>query len=526
MPLSLAGTLLVAVFAFAVGMARQAERTAVERDRAEQVVAFIVDLLADANPLEAQTDSVLVRDVLERGAARIQDELADQPEIRATLMDVMAQGYYGLGLFEPSRSLHAQVLDLRRSFLPEMHPDLGSSLRRLAKTEVHTGRYEEASPLLVEALDHARRVLEPGSQELASALHEIAFGWQALTEYEHAQQLYEEAIAILRGLPEAAGDMAEVLNDLAPVRRALGDLDSAEIVLRESLALRETRDPDDDVSLALGLASLAGLLAEKEQFSEADSLIRAAIGIYETSLPPDHPRLTGTKTTLARLRHEQGMLGEALALRLEVVAANEASYGAGSVAVGHSSNSLGLLLRDMGQLDEAESALRRALSIYETLFAADHLFVGIALANLGWIVHLDGRSAEAAQILARSAEIERVEQPDHWGTAGTLVNLGIARMAAGDLGPAELALREGVHLSRRLHPEGDDAVLTAENALGEALTRLAKFEEAEALLLGTLELEAGREADDPYRAYTVARLVDLYEAWGKPEKAEALRAIG
>ena len=88
---------------------------------------------------------------------------------------------------------------------------------------------------------------------------------------------------------------------------------------------------------------------------------------------------------------------------------------------------------------------------------------------------------------------------------------------------SEQLLRESLPL--HVQALGEDHPRTAVNRslLGAALTGLQRYEEAETLLLQTY---AGLEASLPpagtraeVLAPTIKRLVRLYEAWGKPEKA-------
>ena len=79
---------------------------------------------------------------------------------------------------------------------------------------------------------------------------------------------------------------------------------------------------------------------------------------------------------------------------------------------------------------------------------------------------------------------------------------------------------------RRTFLEDDWSVGATKSLLGAALTALARYDEAEAVLLDAhrdvkdLPGPLGRDA----RAI-LTRLVTLYEAWGHPDKAAAYRAL-
>ena len=59
-----------------------------------------------------------------------------------------------------------------------------------------------------------------------------------------------------------------------------------------------------------------------------------------------------------------------------------------------------------------------------------------------------------------------------------------------------------------------------------SLVALARYDEAEAVLLDARrDLESLRPFRDADMKATVARLVDLYVAWGKPDAAATYRAL-
>ncbi|MEJ2206007.1 MAG: serine/threonine-protein kinase [Gemmatimonadota bacterium] len=77
--------LFLSIAGFAVGAQRRANQTAVERDRAQQVVDFLVGLFANADPYRTRGEEITVREVLDQGAQRARAELAEQPLVQATL---------------------------------------------------------------------------------------------------------------------------------------------------------------------------------------------------------------------------------------------------------------------------------------------------------------------------------------------------------------------------------------------------------------------------------------------------------
>jgi tetratricopeptide (TPR) repeat protein len=102
--------------------------------------------------------------------------------------------------------------------------------------------------------------------------------------------------------------------------------------------------------------------------------------------------------------------------------------------------------------------------------------------------------------------------------------LARVHLARKEAAAAEELLRQALQIRRHAFAEDDWLVGQAESLLGESLTALASYDEAERLLLdahGILKDVPGQQSLEAEA--TRARLVTLYEAWGRPEKAVHFR---
>ena len=167
-----AATLVVLLAAFAVTMALQARRIALERDRANreaetarQVSSFLVGLFEVAKPSEAAANSVTAREILDKGAARIQADLREQPAVQATLMSTMGAAYHSLGSYKNARTLKDQALTLQRQVYGPGSPEAAGGLVSLAETMSSQAEYKEAEQRAREAVALLR--VNPGRRRLA-----------------------------------------------------------------------------------------------------------------------------------------------------------------------------------------------------------------------------------------------------------------------------------------------------------------------------------------------------------------------
>ena len=111
-----------------IEMARDA--TAQERDRAQQVSAFLVDVFSQADPYTAQGRDTTAKELLDRGAAKIGSQNL-QPEVRAQLLESIGVAYRRQGLTE-------RAIPVVRA--GRRHPAAGKARRYPA----HRGRARES----------------------------------------------------------------------------------------------------------------------------------------------------------------------------------------------------------------------------------------------------------------------------------------------------------------------------------------------------------------------------------------------
>src|SRR4029077_15037553 len=87
---SAAGMAITSVLATTAWLAcneaeRQRVRAEAEAETARQTTRFMVDLFKVSDPSEALGNTITAREILDKGAKRIETELKDQPGIQATL---------------------------------------------------------------------------------------------------------------------------------------------------------------------------------------------------------------------------------------------------------------------------------------------------------------------------------------------------------------------------------------------------------------------------------------------------------
>ena len=176
---SVAGMAITSTLAGAAWLARnEAERQRVraeaEAETARQTTRFMVDLFKVSDPSEALGNTITAREILDKGAKRIDKELADQPAIQATLMDTMGTVYTSLGLYESAVPLVRKAYERRMQLWGTLHPETASSLNHLGEVLTLRSDYDEAEKRLREALAARKSLFGPDAPQVAETLMALA----------------------------------------------------------------------------------------------------------------------------------------------------------------------------------------------------------------------------------------------------------------------------------------------------------------------------------------------------------------
>ena len=131
-----AALLLVALTAFyTVRLAAERNRARLEAEKATKVSDLLTGLLTAPDPyISHDVKNPTVRGLLDAGAARIDKELAGQPDLEAQMLTVMGRVYQRLGAYDKAQTLLEEALAIGRrgpqnAGLAETLNELGVLLR-------------------------------------------------------------------------------------------------------------------------------------------------------------------------------------------------------------------------------------------------------------------------------------------------------------------------------------------------------------------------------------------------------------
>jgi len=296
--------MLIGIAGTSIGMIKaiRAENIAKsEAQTAREVSEFLQGLFEVSDPGEARGNTITAREILDKGAERIEAELAGQPQVQARMMNTIGIVYWRLGLYEQAKSLLQQALEIQRNVLGEKHPEVSESLNGLAIMHYAQGDYPLAEKLFREALA-SRRQQEHEELNVANCLNNLAMTLKAQEKYDEAEPMYREALAIRREiLGNENKEVAQSLNNMGKFLYDQGKIEEAEPLLRESLTMNRVLLGEEHPDISANLNNLALVLREQGKYDEAEEMFGRVLALDRKLVGDDHPYVGATLQELGIL---------------------------------------------------------------------------------------------------------------------------------------------------------------------------------------------------------------------------------
>jgi len=508
-------------------LARERDGARLQAAKAAQVAEFLQTLFRVSDPDESRGRTVTVRELLDRGAARIQDELAAQPEAQADLMAVIGDVYLQLGLYAEATAQMEAALATRRRIGKGEDAKAAEVLQALSVVKKVAGDYEAADTLAGQAVALRRRLRGPPA-DLAGSLNTQAEARRVRGDYPAAESFSREALALRRvALPAEHRDIADNLNNLALLIHARGDYGAAERMHRDSLAMRRRVLGEDHPEVSNSLNNLAVTLAAHGDYAAAERHYREALALRRRILGEDEPRTLNTERNLGALLVEKGDEAAAEPVLREALDLMRGRLDADHPYASDAWMSLALALSARGAHHSAGVMAEDALARHRRRLGDRHPDTLRAMVRLARVKRAAGDRAGGQQWFRRALEGQRGILPaGHPAAAETLAGLGAGLLEDGEAAAAEPLLREAWALASERLLRGHVIRAEAAAALGGTFAARGRHAEAEPLLVAAYEgLQASRGSGHASTVMAQDRLVRLYESWGRPSEAARARAL-
>ncbi len=508
--------LALAVF-YTVQLARERDRAQLAAAEAGQISEFLSGLFEVSAPTRSKGEAITARQLLDRGAVRIEDELAGQPRLRAAMMTRMGNVYRELALYEEARPLLEQAVALRRDEPGPQQLELAESLHGLARLREEEGEHAESQSLYEEALTIRELALGSEDVEVAHARAGLGRVLELEGAYEQARRYHQRAFEIFEAaLGPDHPEVGRSLQGLGTVAKRTREFEEAKALLSRALEIFEQRYEDDHPYIADTRVVLAGALRFTGDAEGARAQYEQALPLLEQAYGPDHPAVALALDQLGRLLNAMKDRQAAIARHERALAIREAAFGPDHPLVAGSLNNLALTHWGNKDLDRAQGFFERSAASLEASLGPDHVDVSKPMNNLAQIRQDTGDLEGAAALYERVLEVrERSLGPEHSMLTRPLYNLGRVRMRQGDPELAEPLLRRALALGRDQEAHRHPEIIWPRIYLARCLTTLERYTEAEELLRANLAEDG---VDLRSRQKTRGSLIELYEVWGRPEE--------
>jgi serine/threonine protein kinase/tetratricopeptide (TPR) repeat protein len=480
---------LVFVIAVAIVMSIQRqsiaaalERATHDRERAEKVSQFMLDVFSAADPFTNFGKEPTARVLLDKAARSIQIDLTLQPEVRARLLEAIGRSYRRMG--QPDRAVAYLQDSLRiQRQLPNKGHDvgIGSIVTEIAIALRDQGRIEESDGYFAEALEISRDAQDQRSDAYAKLLVDLGRLEKLRSNPKQALKHLEQALELTRSLKG---------------------------------------DKDQDVGAILG--EMSNVKIWSDDLQGAEEAARAAVEIYKT-VPEGHPDRVMADYYLADILFFRGRINDSAALFERALEAQRHLYGTSSRFVADTLTALAPVRIAQGNVQEAEKLTREALAIHQDFGSTAYLQIGYLQTMLATVQMRQGRFNEAEQVLRNTLVLFAKNIPrDHQYVASAEHYLGEALLAQNKYREAEVILTAATERWKRTGAPAWRSARSA-SALGEALSGLGRTDEAEHYLVDSYrELNADPGADRDTKRIARDRVTKFYTALGQRQKLNTL----
>jgi serine/threonine protein kinase/tetratricopeptide (TPR) repeat protein len=557
---------------------RQSIRANREAAVAEAVSNFLRnDVLAQAGASTQASRSTKpdphleVRTALDRAATRIDGKFDQQPEVEAAIRETMGRTYEDLGLYPEAWTELEKALDLHRRVLGENDPKTLKTVSHLGRIAALQGKYPQAEALLSQSLAAQRRVLGSEHSDSVYSMNNLATVYYRQGKFTQAEALHSQVLEILRRVlgpehPSTLVSMTGLANDYGDQ----GKYAQAEALHSQVLEIQRRVLGPEHPSTLRTMVNLASVYNNDGKYAQAEALNNQALEIDRRVLGPEHPETMRSMHVLAAVYVDQGKYARGEALHSQILEIQRRVLGPEHPETLRSMNDLADAYGNLGKYAQAEALQSQTLEIQRRVLGFQHPSTLISFENLAETYGVEGKYAQAEAMLSQALEISsRTLGPEHRDTLYALsdladmyqrqgkyafsetyagralaaqrhalgsenpqtmassTDLALAYVSRGKFAEAEPVAREALELEKKVQPDNWQRYRAA-SVLGASLVGQKKYAEAEPLLLeGYQGMLAQKDRIGVPDRYHLDRahlwLVQLYQAWGKPEKAAEWR---
>ncbi len=396
--------LILLLIGYSLTVTVQARKILEERNRAQRVQAFAIEIFGAGDPNQASGPQLSAVDLVAHGAALAEAELADEPNLLADVKSHLGNMNLRLGLHDQAEALFRDALELYERLHDEPHIDIAAAQHALGRLLIERDD-PQALPLFESALAQRRQLLGSDHLDTVRTLSRLGSYLRSAGHRVDSEAYLRQALAVFRRNDPTGVDTANTLSELSWTLRWLDRGEEAESMQREALSIFRERYGDESSEVAEAWNDLANCLWLLQRWDEGDEAIQRSLEVHKRLYGDVHPSIAVIIGNHASALRKRGELARAADLYQQAIDMRREVLGESHPRVAQSLTSRAEVLREMGRLDEAEPLLTESLAMFEEHLPAEHPSLGRVLLAVGELLFEAGRLDEARAALARSRAI-------------------------------------------------------------------------------------------------------------------------
>ncbi len=468
--------------------AENAKRSAAE---SEAVRNFLENGLLSAARPEGENGglgrNVTIRQAVDAVRPQIAEAFKGQPLIEAAVHTTLGETYLSLGENASAIRELERAVELRLSNLGPDHYATLTARNSLATAFSAAGRTAEAITLLEATLKLTESRLGPDHSDTLISRNNLATNYLAADLTAEAIEIVEGTLKLQQSkLGADHPDTLTTRNTLAAAYAYAGRMAEAIKLLETTLKELEANLGPDHHETLISRYNFAAFYIDAGRTAEAIAMHEANLKRMESKLGPDHRDTLGCRWSLANAYLAAGRTAEAIAMHEATLKLMASKLGPDHPDTLHCRNSLARDYQVVGRLTDALPLFEDTLKRYQAKLGRDHSQTLIVMNNLAGAYLEAQRWAEAEPLARDCLGLRAKKMPQEWWNFHTMSQLGAALAGQKKYAEAEPLLLQGYEGLKARSPK---IPAPAKKKLAEAATRIVK----------------------------------LYEALGKPEKAAEWR---
>lgn len=439
---------LIAYYTFRLKQER--DRAQTQAQKAEEVSNFLKGVFKVSDPYEARGNSVTARELLDKGAQKINQEFSDHPDIKATMLGLIGEVYINLGLFDKSEELLKEALEIRQRFNSNTMEE-AKSLRHLGELYTYMGEYSKGESLLTKALAFYKNNSIKEDNNYAWILGDLAWVYKSRGNYDKSNSFYKKSIEVLKTDEiKNNDDLLTMMNNFALALHEEGKYEQAEKIFIETLNSQKKLfgdKPHPEVSTTT--YNLAELLRDRGKYNEAEEMFKTSLNMDMKLSGPKNPNVAYSLQGLASVFRIRGNFKEAKKLYLQVLNMRKKFLGNDHPDVAYAISNLGLLYFAEEKYDSSQKYYEKALLLHKELNGVNHPSVAICLNKLGIISYNLGKYKKAENQIRQSMQIqEKSIGKKNLTYASDLLTLSFIKFAVKNYDSLKILNDEGIRIAK------------------------------------------------------------------------------